>query len=255
MKHRLLERQRDAFGTLEITDRGGEVALHFGNRTAQSAWRPDAPDRLAFAYYKAMTLPLALHPSPSRIALLGLGGGVMAKFLLEHTESSIHATDLRESLGPIASRHFGLALDHPRLTLTFADVTDPQWQPGWHRADLLLLDVFDEEGMVGLPDDTVGKLVATLDDHGLVCVNVWRNTMRAVVAIHRQFSAHLHPDALVAHIPDRLNTVMIYRRRPWRPVDLEAGGRRMTTAPDPLRRAQAEAWQWLQPLRGQPTRP
>ncbi|WP_372591671.1 hypothetical protein [Guyparkeria sp.] len=256
MKHRILERQRDPFGTLEVTEQGGEVSLHFGNQTAQSAWRPEAPERLSFAYYKAMTLPVALHPDPSRIAMLGLGGGVMAKFLLEHTESSIHATDLRESLGPIASRHFGLALDHPRLTLEFADITDPDWHPGWQRADLLLLDVFDDEGMVRLPDETVESLVARLDDGGLVCVNVWRNTMRAVVDIHRQFAAHLHQDALVAHIPDRLNTVLIYRRQPWQPADLEAGFKRMTTdASATLQRAQGEAWQWLQPLRGQPRNP
>ncbi|MFW6322473.1 MAG: spermidine synthase [Guyparkeria sp.] len=255
MKHRVLERQRDEYGTLEVTERGGEVALHFGNETDQSAWRPDTPERLSFAYYKAMTLPVALHPNPSRVAVLGLGGGVMAKFLLEHTESSIHATDLRPSLGPIAARHFGLDLDHPRLDVAFADITDPQWVPGWTRIDLLLMDVFDEAGMVALPDGTVDKLAESLDAGGLVCVNVWRNTMRAVVDIHRQLSAHFHQDALVAHVPDRLNSVMIYRRQPWTPADLEAGVTRMANAPAALRRAQGEAWRWLQPLRGHPETP
>jgi len=255
MKHRILENQRDAFGTLEVIEQGGEVALHFGNHTAQSAWRPEQPERLSFAYYRALTLPLALHPDPARIGMLGLGGGVMAKFLLEHTDSSIHAVDLREALGPIAARHFGLDPDHPRLSLAFADVTAPDWRPHWQRADVILLDVFDQDGMVQLPDATVAALVDSLDDGGLVGLNVWRNTMSAVVDVHRQFSAHFHHDALVAHVPERMNSVLIYRRRPWRPADLEVALRRLHDTARPLRRAQAEAWQWLQPLRGQPRTP
>ncbi|MGM0517019.1 MAG: hypothetical protein ACQER6_05405 [Pseudomonadota bacterium] len=252
MKDRLLERQRDAYGMLEVVEQGGEVALHFGNQTAQSAWRPDQPNRLSFSYYRAMTLPFALHPSPERVGLLGLGGGAMAKFLVEHTDSSIHAVDLREALGPIAARHFDLDPRHPRLSVTFADITAPDWLPHWSNADVILVDVFDEDGMVRLPDATVSALIDSLDEDGLICLNVWRNTMQAVVEVHHQLSAHCHHDALVAHVPDRMNSVLIYRKRPWLPQDLEDAVRRLRHAPKPLRRAQAEAWQWLQPLRGQP---
>ncbi len=256
MIERLLERREDAWGPLEVVAQGAEIALRFGNQTAQSAWRPGTPDWLSFAYYRAMTLPLALQPHPARIGLLGLGGGVMARFLLEHTESSIHAVDLREELGELAERHFGLDRNHPRLAIDFADICQPDWQPPWSdQVDTLLIDLFDQDGMTRLPDDTVERLIDRLDGGGVVCINVWRNTMAAVVDIHRQFSHHLHQDALVAHIPERLNTVLIYRREPWTPADLEAGLKRMTVAPQPLRRAQAEAWQWLQPLRGQRLRP
>lgn len=255
MKHRILETQRDAFGILEVIEQGGEIALHFGNHTEQSAWRPDQPDRLSFAYYRAMTLALAVHPDPARIGVLGLGGGAMAKFLLEHTESSIHAVELREALGPIAARHFGLDPDHPRFSLAFADITAPGWRPPWTQADVILVDVFDEDGMVRLPDETVAALADSLDEDGLVCLNVWRNTMQAVVEVHRQFSAHFHQDALVAHVPERMNTALIYRRHPWHTTDLEEALKRLRQASRPLRRAQAEAWQWLQPLRGQPRNP
>jgi spermidine synthase len=252
MKHRILESRQDTLGTLEVIEQGGEIALHFGNHTEQSAWRPDQPDRLSFAYYRAMMLALAVHPDPARIGILGLGGGAMAKFLIEHTESSIHTVELRKALGPIAARHFGLDLHHPRLSMAFADITAPDWQPGWSNADVILVDVFDEDGMVTLPDSTVTALVDSLDEDGLVCLNVWRNTMQAVVQVHRQLSAHCHPDALVAHVPERMNSVLIYRKRPWRGQDLEDALRRLRHAPKPLRRAQAEAWQWLQPLRGPP---
>lgn len=253
MKARLIERQIDEFGPLEVYEQSGEVALHFGNQTAQSAWRPDAPDRLCFAYYRGLTLPLALHPDPQRIGLLGLGGGVMAKFLLEHTESSIHAVDLRPTLAPLAQRHFGLDIDHPRLELQFTDLRDTAWQAP-KGLDIALVDLFDEAGMTRLPDAAVDRLAAAVAPEGLLAVNLWRSSMPAVVEIHRQLSAHFHPDALVAHVPDRLNTVMIYRRQGWQPADLEAGLKRLTATPRPLRRAQGEAWQWLQPLRGQPRR-
>ena len=253
MKGRLVERQVDEFGPLEVVEQGGEVALHFGNQTAQSAWRPDTPDRLCFAYYRGLTLPLALHPAPERIGLFGLGGGVLAKFLLEHTESSIHAVDLRPALAPLAQRHFGLDIGHARLDLRFADLCSPDWQPP-EDLDIALVDLFDAAGMTRLPDAAVDRLAGSVAPEGLLAVNLWRSSMPAVVEMHRQLTSHFHPDALVAHVPDRLNTVMIYRRQPWQGDDLEAGVRRLTAAPRPLRRAQGEAWQWLQPLRGQPRR-
>ncbi|MFP4252548.1 MAG: spermidine synthase [Guyparkeria sp.] len=250
MRPRVLERVTDEHGPIDVIEQGGEVALHFGNHTSQSAWRPAEPEKLCFAYYRAMTLPLALHPGATRIGILGLGGGVLAKFLLEHTESSIHAVDLRPALAPLAARHFGLALDHPRLTLRFGDVTAANWEPP-APLDVFLLDLFDQDGMVRLPDRTVERLAAAIAPGGMICLNLWRNHMPMVVEAHRQLSAHFHPDALVAHVPDRLNTVMTYRREPWQPADLEAGLKRLTAAPAPLRRAQGQAWQWLQPLRGQ----
>lgn len=250
MKPRVLERRIDAHGPLEVIEQGGEVALHFGNHTAQSAWRPAEPERLCFAYYRAMMLPLALHPDPARIGVLGFGGGVLAKFLLEHTDSSIHAVDLRPALATLASRHFGLALDQPRLALSFADVSAPDWEPP-APLDVVLIDLFDQDGMIRLPDRTVARLAEAVAPGGMVCLNLWRNHMPAVVEAHRQFSGHFHRDALVAHVPDRLNSVMTYRREAWQPADLQAGLKRLTRAPAPLRRAQAQAWQWLQPLRGQ----
>lgn len=250
MKANVLERLTDEHGPLEVTEQGGEVALAFGNHTSQSAWRPEQPEQLCFAYYRAMMLPLALHPQPTHIGLLGFGGGVLAKFLLEHTESSIHAVDLRPALGPIAARHFGVDLEHPRLDLEFADVSSPDWEPP-APLDVVLIDLFDQDGMIRLPNETVARLAEAVAPGGMICLNLWRNHMPAVVEAHRQLSAHFHPDALVAHVPDRLNTVMTYRREAWRPEDLENGLRRLTRESAPLRRAQGQAWQWLQPLRGQ----
>ncbi len=250
MKAKILERLIDEHGPIEVTEQGGEVELHFGNQTAQSAWRPEQPEQLCFAYYRAMMLPVALHPRPARIGLLGFGGGVLAKFLLEHTESSIHAVDLRPALGPVAARHFGLDLDHPRLKLQFADLSAPDWEPP-AALDLVLIDLFDRDGMIHLPNETVARLAETMSPTGMICLNLWRNHVPAVVAAHRQLSAHFHPDALVAHVPDRLNTVMTYRREAWRPEDLQNGLRRLSGESTPLRRAQGQAWQWLQPLRGQ----
>ncbi|HZJ81866.1 MAG TPA: hypothetical protein VFC95_04145 [Guyparkeria sp.] len=247
MKARLLEWQADEHGPLEVYEQADEILLHFGNETAQSAWRPDMPEHLSFAYYRALILSLALHPAPDRIGMLGLGGGAMTKFLLEHTESTIHAVDLRPALAPLASRHFGLDLDHPRLELQFADICSPDWQPP-HNLDVVLIDLFDEAGMVRLPSEAVAQIADATAPGGVVAINLWRNNKSAMARGHRQFSAHFHPDALTSRMPDGLNTVMIYRREAWQPADLDAGLTRPATVSRPLRMAQGEAWQWLQPL-------
>lgn len=238
---------RDAIGLLEVRETDGEISLHFGNHTEQSSWRPDRPDHLAFSYYRALVIALILHPSPRRLDLFGLGGGVLARFLLEYSDLEIHAHDYRPDLRDLARDHFGLNTEHPRLSLHFADISSENWQmPATGRqSDLMLLDLFDEQGMAPVPERSLALMADALTEEGLICVNVWRSAMQDTSRLHKQMIRIFDRYPLVMHIPHRMNTVMCYRRQPWTRQDLRAAQARLRHRHPALRTAIAEAWQWL----------
>lgn len=238
---------RDAIGLIEVRETDGEVSLRFGNQTEQSSWQPDRPDHLAFSYYRALVVALVLHPAPHRLDLFGLGGGVLARFLLEYSALTIHAHDYRPALRDIARDHFGLDTRHPRLSLHFADVGAEDWRmpTADGPSDVMLLDLFDEHGMAPLPDRSLAQMADALDDDGLICANVWRSALRDTSRLHKQLIRHFDRYPLVMHVPRRMNTVMCYRRRPWTRQDLRAAQARLRHRHPALRTAAAEAWQWL----------
>ena len=63
-----------------LKERKGVLALHFDASSVQSEMSIDLPDELVFSYTKAMMSFLLFEPSPKRIAMIGLGGGSLAKY-------------------------------------------------------------------------------------------------------------------------------------------------------------------------------
>lgn len=122
-------------------------SLHFGVLEIQSRMRLQDPDALDLDYTRTMMGFLALQPQARDIALIGLGGGSIAKFCHRHlrrvrllvVEINPHVIALREQ--------FMIPPDDERLRVLQADGT--QFVAGTdERFDVLLLDAFDP---IGLP--------------------------------------------------------------------------------------------------------
>jgi spermidine synthase len=56
------------------------LSLHFDYTAIQSEMRCDAPDELVLGYTRTMMGFLLFNPNPKRIAMIGLGGGSIAKY-------------------------------------------------------------------------------------------------------------------------------------------------------------------------------
>jgi spermidine synthase len=67
-----------------VSQEGGVLTLHFGSNYIQSQMVVDEPDFLALAYTRAMMAFEMFMPSPREIALIGLGGGSIAKWCYRH---------------------------------------------------------------------------------------------------------------------------------------------------------------------------
>lgn len=182
----------DEHGLIEVIDRDGIRALHFGSDARQSTMSLAEPDKLLSLYLQAMMSWLLFKETCEKPLLIGLGGGLLAKYFLNHFPNcSIKVIEFRREVLKIARSHFGLPLD-ARLKVSIGDgvayVRQHSLQsPAQH--DLMLVDAFDGEGMA---DGTMSAAFfdgckALLTDDGMLVMNLWGDKS----ALFAQVQSHL----------------------------------------------------------------
>jgi spermidine synthase len=123
-------------------------ALHFTISEIQSRMDQRDPDALDLEYTRTMMGFLLFQPRPRHIAMIGLGGGSLAKFCHRHLpDARIHVIEINPHV--IALREqFRVPPDSERFRVIPGD--------GAHyvryrsaRCDVLMVDGFDHEGLPG----------------------------------------------------------------------------------------------------------
>ena len=130
----------------EVRDTLTTRALQFSMSALQSRMNLRDPDALDLEYTRLMMGFLLFVPAPAHLAMIGLGGGSLAKFChkqLAHTqvvavEINPHVIALREA--------FRVPPDDPRLQVLLADGADFVRHPP-RPFDVLLVDGFDAGGL------------------------------------------------------------------------------------------------------------
>ena len=139
-------RTTDEFGAVQVFDDGERRYLSFGDDDEQSCVLKAQPQVPQYDYIRAMLLPL-LYRRPRDAVLLGMGGCALATFLFKHYPSlTLRAVELRPAVIEIAHGFFGLPAD-PRLTVVAQEAGDFVRTPGHAPTDLLLVDLYDADGM------------------------------------------------------------------------------------------------------------
>lgn len=129
-----------------IVEDGQLRYLHFSMRYVQSAMRIDEPDALDLRYTQKMMAFLLFRQKPERIALLGLGGGSLAKFCYRHlTETQIEAIEIDPQVIALR-RHFAIPDDDARFRVVRGDAAAHITGRLAHY-DVLLADSFDADGL------------------------------------------------------------------------------------------------------------
>lgn len=116
--------------------------LHVGGTAIQSAMLIEDPDGLALAYTRSMMAALLFQPEPRDVAMIGLGGGSMAKWVYKHLpRTRTVAVEVDFRVVSAAHRMFHLPLGRKRLRVIVGD--GAQHVAGHPRsADIIFLDAF-----------------------------------------------------------------------------------------------------------------
>ena len=205
-------RLEDEFGLIQVFDDGATRYLSFGEDDEQSCALKTEPFVPQYEYIQAMLLPLLFH-RPRDILLLGLGGGALAGFLFRHYPSAqLRAVELRPAVIEIAHRYFNLPRD-PRLQTIAMEAGDYLRDSSVTRADLILCDLYDADGM----DERyfqpwfIERAAELLDDDGWLVINCWEehredhDTLGAVIQ---------HFEAVYTCMVDTGNWVVLASRAP-----------------------------------------
>ena len=150
------------------------LSLQFNALSLQSEMNIEDPDQLVFSYTRAMMSFLLFEPSPRRIAMIGLGGGSLAKYCYRYLpQTEIAVVEINPEV--IALRNeFAIPADDVRFKVIQGDgavfVKEHSEQ-----FDVLMVDGFDDEG---LPDELSSQqfyddCVALLADNGIMVANLW----------------------------------------------------------------------------------
>jgi spermidine synthase len=173
---RLFSRQRKgAHDPVQISERGGVRYLHLGGPAVQSAMRIKDPHALELEYTRAMFTFLLFQPQPRDIALVGLGGGSIAKFIHRNLpETRLTALEINPDVVAAARSYFLLPVDDERLDVRVGDgaafVHDhPDSQ------DVLLVDGYDAKRIVEALSSVDFYLAckAMLRPGGIAVFNLW----------------------------------------------------------------------------------
>ena len=111
---RVLYEKASAYNTIIVTeDEAGVRTLRFTKGGArQSVVKLGDPDYLALSYASVMLAGLALAEDPSRILVVGLGGGTLPMFLRKHyPDATIDAVDIDPAVVFVAKEFFGFRED------------------------------------------------------------------------------------------------------------------------------------------------
>lgn len=139
----LFRRRNPGHSPVEISERNGTRYLHLGGPAVQSAMNLKDPNALELEYTRAMMAFLLFHNAPRDLALIGLGGGSIAKYIHQHLpQSHLTALEINPEVVAAARAYFMLPADNERLSVITGDgAAFVQDHPD--SQDVLLVDGFD----------------------------------------------------------------------------------------------------------------
>ena len=122
------------------------LSMHFSVCEIQSRMQLRRPDALALEYTRTMMGFLLFQPEPKHVAMVGLGGGSLAKFCLRHLpKMALVAVEINPHV--IALRNaFKVPPDDARFQVVQANGADFVGRTA-QRFDVLMVDAFDVQGM------------------------------------------------------------------------------------------------------------
>jgi len=181
---KILKRTRSPFNDIFVIERENQREMWFkGNGRFYLQTRIDLnrPGDLALVYTRLLLAPLMWNPEPSRILMVGLGGGVLPRFLNEvYPNIEIDIVEVDRDVADLARRYFDFK-EGPRLRVFEDDGRAFIKQQG-RMYDMVFLDAF-KGGSVPYHLKTIEfyrEISHSLRDRGMLVTNLYgkSNTLK-----------------------------------------------------------------------------
>ena len=127
-----------------IVEEGENRSMYFSDDAVQSSMRTDDPYFLDLEYTRMMMGFLLFVAKPKRIAMIGLGGGSLAKYCHKHLLSEIRIAEINPYVLHLRDA-FAIPKDSARFNIELADGADFIYQN--RDFDVILVDGYDREGL------------------------------------------------------------------------------------------------------------
>lgn len=144
----LIHEEASQFAPVVVYEHNGERCLSFNTIDSagrQTCIRPSDPDRMVFEYTRMMTSALFAVPAPSKVLIIGLGGGTLPTALAKLLpEAVIDTVEIDPAVVRVAQTYFGFE-PGPRQRVIVEDgreFVEQARRRGIHY-DLIMLDAFD----------------------------------------------------------------------------------------------------------------
>lgn len=202
---------RDNDGLIEVIDKDGVRSLYFGTRACQSSMLLYDPARLTLGYTRSMLAALLFQPEPKHILLIGLGGGSLARFLLQHLpEARITGIEARARVVELARDYFGLP-EHTRLRIEIDDGANFLSACPEQSFDLILIDAFDSVGVhPSVQSREFHQMVRrALAPGGAVSINLWTTPGAPYQTLLRNMAEGFAGQILRLPVEQRANLVAL----------------------------------------------
>lgn len=122
------------------------MSLHFSAHETQSRMDVRRPDALHLEYTRTMMGFLVFLPEPESVAMVGLGGGSLAKFCYRHLpKARIKVIEINPHVLALRNE-FQVPADSPRFRVVLGDAAEFV-RSTRRRFDVLLVDGYDHNGL------------------------------------------------------------------------------------------------------------
>jgi spermidine synthase len=182
-----INRVFDREESVDVSEKDGVRCLHLGSSTVQSAMRISDPFELVLSYTRAMMGFLLFVPEPSRVAMIGLGGGSLPKFIRHHMPATrIKVIESNPRVISVARSYFEVPEDDQYFSVVLGQ--GEQWVANDGRdEDVLMVDGYDGQRQVGAlsTEDFYTQARQALAHDGVLVVNLWSSDRKFDVYLQR----------------------------------------------------------------------
>lgn len=161
-----------------ICEENTTLSMHFEMSSMQSVMRKHDPAYLVLGYTRTMMGFLFFQPAPERIAMIGLGGGSLAKYCVKHLpDAHFTAVEINEKVIALRDK-FKIPPDNEKFTVLHANGADYVANRS-EEVDVLLVDGFNEHGHSEqlCSADFFDNCYTMLRDGGVLAVNLLANDL------------------------------------------------------------------------------